>query len=79
VAPVLKMSEVPDHPHIKARNTLVDVEGNLQPGPAPRFSRTEPEIRHRAAAVGQHTDDLLKELGLDENAINTLRSQNAVY
>jgi alpha-methylacyl-CoA racemase len=78
VAPVLKMSEVPNHPHIKARNTLVDVDGNLQPGPAPRFSRTEPKIRHRAAAVGEHTDDILKELGLDESTINTLRSQNAV-
>jgi alpha-methylacyl-CoA racemase len=78
VAPVLTMSEDPEHPHLKARNTLVDVEGNLQPGPAPRFSRTEPKIRHRAAAVGEHTDEILKELGLDEKAINRLRDNKAV-
>ena len=39
-APVLSMDEAPHHPHNRARNVFVDVEGVPQPGPAPRFSRT---------------------------------------
>lgn len=39
-APVLSWAEAPDHPHIKARRTIVEVEGIAQPAPAPRFSRT---------------------------------------
>ena len=34
------MDEAPDHPHNRARNVFVTVDGVPQPGPAPRFSRT---------------------------------------
>lgn len=78
VTPVLKLSEVAQHPHIKARNTLVEVAGNMQPAPAPRFSRSQAEIRHHAAALGEHTDEILAELGLDTAAIDILRKQGAV-
>jgi len=43
-APVLTMAEAPHHPHNVARGSFVEVDGVLQPGPAPRFSRT-PAIR----------------------------------
>lgn len=36
-APVLAPSEVADHPHIAARQTFIDVDGVMQPAPAPRF------------------------------------------
>ena len=39
-APVLSMSEAPNHPHNAARGTFVDIDGVTQPAPAPRFSRT---------------------------------------
>jgi alpha-methylacyl-CoA racemase len=39
-APVLTMEEAPHHPHNIARGTFVEVDGIIQPGPAPRFSRT---------------------------------------
>ena len=39
-APVLSMDEAPDHPHLKARETFIEVDGVVQPAPAPRFSRT---------------------------------------
>lgn len=45
VAPVLSLTEAPDHPHNKARKTFIEVDGVVQPGPAPRFSRTESEIK----------------------------------
>jgi alpha-methylacyl-CoA racemase len=44
IAPVLSMSEAPGHPHYRARDTFQEVDGVVQPGPAPRFSRTQSEI-----------------------------------
>jgi crotonobetainyl-CoA:carnitine CoA-transferase CaiB-like acyl-CoA transferase len=43
-APVLSMAEAPQHAHLKARGTFIDVGGVAQPAPAPRFSRTVPEV-----------------------------------
>lgn len=40
VAPVLSLDEAPDHPHLRARGTYVDIDGVIQPAPAPRFSRS---------------------------------------
>jgi len=37
VAPVLSLTEAPNHPHNAARGTFVTVDGVLQPAPAPRF------------------------------------------
>jgi len=39
-APVLDLDEASRHPHLKARQTYIDVAGVTQPAPAPRFSRT---------------------------------------
>jgi alpha-methylacyl-CoA racemase len=44
-APVLSLGEAPKHPHNVARKTFVEVDGVTQPAPAPRFSRTAPEIQ----------------------------------
>jgi alpha-methylacyl-CoA racemase len=46
-APVLTMQEAPLHPHNAARGSFVEVDGVVQPAPAPRFSRT-PAARPRA-------------------------------
>lgn len=43
VAPVLDWAEAPEHPHLKARGTFVEIDGVVQPAPAPRFSRTIPK------------------------------------
>ncbi len=75
VTPVLKMSEVAAHPQIKARGTMVDIDGIMHPGPAPRFSRTMAQIQHAAVEAGEHTDEILSELGLDSSA---LREKGAV-
>jgi len=42
VAPVLDWDEAPHHEHLAARNTLIEVDGIVQPAPAPRFSGTPP-------------------------------------
>ncbi|KGE00380.1 carnitine dehydratase [Achromobacter sp. RTa] len=40
VAPVHTLADAAEHPQIKARATLLDIDGITQPAPAPRFSRT---------------------------------------
>jgi alpha-methylacyl-CoA racemase len=63
-SPVLGLSEAPDHPHSRARGTFVTVDGVVQPAPVPRFSRTELRVPSSPALPGDHTLDLLAELGL---------------
>ncbi len=77
-APVLSMAEAPVHPHNQHRGTFVDVAGITQPGPAPRFSRTPPEISRPPAHAGQHTDEALAEWGLGADEIDKLRQAKAI-
>ena len=57
-APVLTMSEAPEHPHMAARETFVSRHGVTQPAPAPRFSRTPSAIRDAATAdIGKLTEE----------------------
>jgi alpha-methylacyl-CoA racemase len=77
-APVLSMGEAPEHPHLKARGTFVEVDGVVQPAPAPRFSRTSAHIQRGAPSVGQHTDEALADWGFDEELRASLRSSGAI-
>jgi alpha-methylacyl-CoA racemase len=77
-APVLTMSEAVSHPHLVARGTLVHRDGADQPAPAPRFSRTAPEIQRPAPWPGQHTEDVLLDWGIPADEIAELRETGAV-
>lgn len=68
-APVLNLSEAPHHPHNKARETFVELDGVTQPAPAPRFSRTKPKIQGGPQKAGDHLDEVLKEWTQD-NSLN---------
>ena len=47
-APVLSLAEAPNHPHNVARSTFIEVDGVVQPAPAPRFAATPaPPVRMR--------------------------------
>jgi alpha-methylacyl-CoA racemase len=60
VAPVLSMWEAAEDPHLQARQTYVEHLGAVQPAPAPRFSRTPPELGSRPPNPGEHAlDDVL--------------------
>jgi alpha-methylacyl-CoA racemase len=77
-APVLTMSEAAAHPHNVERGTFVQVEGIDQPAPAPRFSRTVPEIERPPAHAGQHTREVLADLGLSAERVQALVDAGAV-
>jgi alpha-methylacyl-CoA racemase len=78
VAPVLSIPEALEHPHNVERGTFVEVAGIKQPGPAPRFDRTPAEIKGPPPHAGQHTDEVLRDAGLDDDAIAKLRASGAV-
>jgi alpha-methylacyl-CoA racemase len=77
-APVLPMTEAAQHPHIRARQTIVDYDGVLQPAPAPRFSRTKPQITSSRATPGEHTDAVLNEWGFAGDELLRLRELGAI-
>jgi alpha-methylacyl-CoA racemase len=62
-APVLSLAEAPAHPHNQARQNFVEIDGVVQPAPAPRFSRTPAEIRHGAGAADADIQDVLRHWG----------------
>ncbi len=76
-APILSLEEAKDHPHNKARETIVEIDGVVQPNVAPRFSRTEPAIQGPTPKAGQHTEDILRDWGLGDK-IEGLKSSGAI-
>ena len=77
-APVLSLSEAHAHPHNRARGTFVEKDGILQPAPAPRFSRTPPDISRPPSAPGADTNEVLGAWGFDATEIAKLREAGAV-
>jgi alpha-methylacyl-CoA racemase len=66
VAPVQSLSDAADHPHLRARQTLVEVDGVVQPAPAPRFSRTRAALGDAPLRTGADGVGALKAWGIDD-------------
>jgi alpha-methylacyl-CoA racemase len=78
VAPVLSPWEAPEHPHNVARSTYIEVDGVVQPAPAPRFSRTPSVVSKAPSAPGADTVSGLVEWGVDESVVAKLRASGAL-
>lgn len=79
-APVLTRTATLDDPQVKANGIIVEIDhpaaGRIrQARPAARFSATPPEIRAGAPGYGAHTEEVLREAGLDDAEIAALRRQ----
>ena len=76
-APVLTRKQMIEHPQIKASDIVVEYEhqhaGRLrQARPAARFEGTPTSIRQGAPLLGEHTYDLLAEVGYSDQDIDAM-------
>lgn len=78
VAPVLSLGEAPANLHNRARGTFVNVGGVLQPGPAPRYSRTGCETPEPPRTEGTDNDAILSELGYGALEIAGLKTSGVI-
>jgi alpha-methylacyl-CoA racemase len=78
VAPVLSPWEAHEHPHNIARSTYIEVDGAVQPAPAPRFSRTPSAVSKPPSPPGADTVSGLVEWGVDEGIVAKLRESGAL-
>jgi crotonobetainyl-CoA:carnitine CoA-transferase CaiB-like acyl-CoA transferase len=78
VAPVLTLEESANHPQVKSRNMHVEVTDDngyhqIQYGTPIKLSKTPPKLKHRRAPkFGEHTEEVLKELGYSADEIKKL-------
>jgi len=77
-APVLSLEEAPRHPHNVARGAFVEVDGIVQPGPAPRFSRTPAAKPTPPETPGERGIMSLAQWGLSEVEIGQFRRSGAL-
>ena len=77
-------AQVVDHPQVKARGSLVEVDhpraGRIRVvAPVVRMSATPGAVRTPAPALGEHTEEVLRDfLGLAPEAIAELRAAHAI-
>lgn len=73
-APVLDYTEAPKHPHNIARETFIEIDGKVQPAPAPKFSRSRCEKPTAPRAEGADTATVLGGWGFSDEEIAVLTS-----
>ena len=78
LAPVLDMQEAPGHRHNAARATFVEVDGVVQPAPAPRFDRTPAGLPTPPQGPGTGSRAALADWGWPEDEIERLCASGVV-
>jgi alpha-methylacyl-CoA racemase len=74
-APILSLAEAPAHPHNLRRGAFAEIDGVVQPAPAPRYSRTP---NAPPSAPRPEADALLGELGYAPERIAALRAAGTI-
>lgn len=81
-ASIWKVEEVIDHPQIEARGAIQEIDtpyGRLRfAGSGFRLEHGGGRLDHMAPALGAHTDEVLRSLGYDADAIAQLRAGEVV-
>ncbi len=60
-APVLDYKEAQEHAHNVEREMYFELDGFVQPSPAPRFSKTPSEVQFGSRIAGEDTEEVLRE------------------
>jgi len=76
--PVLSIKEAFEHSHNKARKTFIEIGGNKQASPAPRFSRTPQATPTQPPRPGQNNMEILMDWGFSSNDIQALEDAGAL-
>lgn len=81
--PVLSFSEAAEHPHIKARELIIDVprpDGSMQRQLASpiKFSKTPATYRYIGTELGSHTNEALAEAGYSADDIAKLHAEGVI-
>ncbi len=77
-APVLDWDEAPQHAHNRARGTFIEVDGVIQPAPAPRFSNSKPGMPTPPVAAGAHSAAILADWGISAATIADLEARGVI-
>jgi len=75
VAPVLDMDEAPLHAHNRARDTFIEIDGVVQPAPAPRFSRTPAQVQPLQTLQGERA---LSDWGFSDERVAQLKAAGVI-
>jgi alpha-methylacyl-CoA racemase len=76
--PVLAPGEVHLHPHVSERQTYVEIDGVVQPAPAPRFDRTQGQATAGRYLTGDEANALLTSWGLEASRLGHLRETGSL-
>ncbi|MFV9650365.1 CaiB/BaiF CoA transferase family protein [Pseudomonas citrulli] len=77
-AGVLSFNEAVEHPHLKARGTFIEVDGVVQPAPAPRFSRSTPAAPIAPQPVTPENSNAALAAWFSSSEISALRSSGII-
>ena len=78
VSPVLELDEVEQDPHNMERESLINIDGTMQPAVAPRLSMTPGKSDGPARQRGWETRGILEDLGYSPEEISTLFGEHIV-
>ena len=80
---IYSVADIVADPHYQARGMILDAQlpGGVEtkmPGIVPKLSATPGVVNWQGPSLGQHTRDVLTELGLSESAIQRLKDEGIV-
>lgn len=81
---IYTVADIANDPHYKARENIQTIQmqdgSSLQvPGILPKLSRTPGSIKTLAPNIGQNTDEILQEIGLNHNQIASLKQRGIAF
>jgi formyl-CoA transferase len=82
VGPILSMKEIAEEPSLRATGTVVEVDHPtrgkyISVGNPIKLSDSSTEVT-RSPLLGEHTEEVLRELGFGDNEITAARQEGAI-
>ena len=84
VSPINSIADIFEHPHIKARGTLVEISDPIlgtikMPGIVPRMSESPGQITSLSPSLGQHNEEIYGDwLGFTKDELDHLKESGVI-